>query len=542
MGKKLLAICSTLLSLLWYLSLGLSSSSCAQIVNPTGGPRDTIPPVLDTLLSSPNEVIRFEKQDLFFTFDEFLNLQSPAEQVIITPPLDYNFDVELKKFKTVIFKFAEEEILKDDVTYSINFGNAIKDYTEGNVYDLRYVFSTGDYIDSLELKGQVLDAFSNEPVDKALVMLYTSLQDSVVRTEKPFYFTKTNNQGFYHFRNLRADTFKLIALVDKNVNYLFDLESELIGFIDSAVVLTDSFFQPIQLDMFQEVQELRIIEKDIKTKGLATFTFNRVPDSLTISIDRYQNMEYILEEDQLQIWYNPKGDTSVQVILDHPSFMDTFYLSTADKSFDLERHQIDRPNTNMTKAKLLPGDSLQLRFEEPVMVTDTFMAHVYADSIFIDSISLARPDPLDPRNFWIKLPKDTFKTKILQFLPGSFTTMHEKRQDSLKIRYDFATADVLSGLTLSINSLDSTLNYFASLQLKDDVIASFEINQSSTFTKTISPMFPGDYTLVLIEDKNKNGQWDTGNYDQKLHAEKRRIFTIEKLRENWEVESIINWE
>jgi hypothetical protein len=542
MGKKLLAICSTLLSLLWYLSLGLSSSSCAQIVNPTGGPRDTIPPILDTLLSSPNEVIRFEKQDLYFTFDEFLNLQSPAEQVIITPPLDYNFEVELKKFKTVIFKFAEEEILKEDVTYSINFGNAIKDYTEGNVYDLRYVFSTGDYIDSLELKGKVLDAFSNEPVDKTLVMLYTSLQDSVVRTEKPFYFTKTDNQGLYHFKNLRADTFKLIALVDKNVNYLFDLESEFIGFIDSAVVLTDSFFQPIQLDIFQEVQALKIIEKDIKTKGVATFTFNREPDSLNISIDRYQNMEYILEEDQLQIWYNPKGDTAVQVILDHPNFRDTFYLSTADKSFEMEKHVIRRPNSNMSKNKLLPNSDLQLIFEEPINITDSFNAHIYVDSIFIDSVGIAKRDTTDHRIVWIPLPSDTFKTKILQFLPGSFTTIHEKKQDSLKFRYEYATSEVLSGLTLSINGLDSTLTYQGHIKLKEAIIESFSVDEKASYTTTFTPLFPGEYTLELIEDKNRNGAWDTGNYNLKEHAEKRRIFTLEKLRENWEVESIINWE
>ena len=107
MRKKLLTFLSGLLCILWYISIGLSGSSCAQIVSPTGGERDTIPPVMDTLLSSPNEQIRFEKQPLSFTFNEFLNLNNPNEQIIVTPPLDYPFTAELKKFKTVIFQFKQ---------------------------------------------------------------------------------------------------------------------------------------------------------------------------------------------------------------------------------------------------------------------------------------------------------------------------------------------------------------------------------------------------------------------------------------------------
>ncbi|MCB0640491.1 MAG: carboxypeptidase regulatory-like domain-containing protein, partial [Phaeodactylibacter sp.] len=112
--------------------------------------------------------------------------------------------VTIKKYKTVLFEFDENEELRENATYIINFGDAIKDFTEGNIAPIRFIFSTGDYIDSLEVKGRVVDAVSGEPVSDVLVMLYDNLNDTVVRTERPFYFSRTDKAGQFKIENVKA--------------------------------------------------------------------------------------------------------------------------------------------------------------------------------------------------------------------------------------------------------------------------------------------------------------------------------------------------
>ena len=542
MQKKILALLSSLALALWYLSIGLSSSSCAQIVSPTGGERDTIAPILDTLLSSPNMQINFEKSDLIFHFDEFLELASPQQQVIVTPPLDKKFSMELKKFKSVIFRFSEEEVLKENVTYSINFGKAIKDFTEGNVFEYSYVFSTGDYIDSLSLSGQLLDAFEGEPQEDVLIMLYTNKADSVVRTEKPFYFARTNESGRFQLNNLKADTFKVAALKDNNLNYIYDQEAESIGFMEQLIITSDSLTQLPVIRLFQEEPALKIMDKNLKQKSFASVKFNKKIYDLEVSANNFEKAEYQIEDDELLLWYTQNGTESGQLILQSGAFSDTLYVDSSKKTIDQERHKLSRPNTNMIQNMLLPDTDLILSFKEPVTPTDSFLVHIYADSILLDSIQSYRVDSTDSRNILLTLSKDTFGVKSMVLMPGSFTSLDNKSQDSTLIKYKIAEEEILSGLILKVNNLDSTFVYRASLSKKGEEVFSFDINNKSSFEVTVKPLFPGDYQLTLIEDKNENGRWDTGNYDEKTQAEYRKVFNIEKLRANWEVESLIDWQ
>ena len=240
--------------------------------------------------------------------------------------------------------------------------------------------------------------------------------------------------------------------------------------------------------------------------------------------------------------YNQFPDSSGQLIINHSDLQDTFYIETNSKSFDMENHKLRKPKNNTSSSKLLPNSNLILSYEQPVFPTDSFMQEVFADTIKIDSIQLAQTDSLDFRNIIIELKPDTFNLKKLLLKPGSIGNMHGRTQDTLLLQYSFAKENELSGLSLTFNGLDSLSTYQAALMLKDEEITTFSIENDSVFNKTIKPLFPGEYELILYEDRNKNGKWDTGNYDEKRQAEKRRIFTLDKLRANWEVESIINWE
>jgi len=216
-------------------------AGCASTGSPTGGPRDVTPPILDTLLSSPNKQLNFRPKELTFYFNEFVEVKDPIKQVLVSPPLLYIPQVK-HRGKKVTFAFDEKEVLRENVTYTINFGEAIVDFHEGNKIDnFTYVFATGNTLDSLNLKGKILNALTNEPETDMVVFLYDDARDSIVRKEKPFYFAKPDKTGMYEFTNIKSDTFRLFAIKDENLNFLYDLETEKIAFYDSLIVLREDF-------------------------------------------------------------------------------------------------------------------------------------------------------------------------------------------------------------------------------------------------------------------------------------------------------------
>ena len=130
---------------------------CASGGQLTGGPKDTSPPVLDTLKSAPLQPLNYFPRRLEFFFDEFVQVKDPTKQVLVSPPLTYIPKVK-ERGKKVTFEFDPKEVLREDATYTINFGEAIVDFREGNkLSNFTYVFSTGDYIDSLSLKGRIIN-------------------------------------------------------------------------------------------------------------------------------------------------------------------------------------------------------------------------------------------------------------------------------------------------------------------------------------------------------------------------------------------------
>jgi len=284
----------------------------------TGGEKDETPPkvVKDGMLPADLQT-NFEKQDIIFTFDEWVKLNDAINQIVVSPPLEKTPKVELKN-KELIFSFDEEEVLKEDATYTINFGEAIKDLTEGNPAELKYVFSTGDVIDSLVVSGVVKDALTNEPVEECLVMLYKNLSDTIVRTGKPYYFGKTNEQGRFRIGNVKTDTFQVIALhEDEGQRYLFDVDGEGIGYLAEAIHVTDSTGQNIQLEIFTEEKKVKLVSDDMEEYGHAWFLFNRDPYDVEITHEeKVQNLIYDYRKDSVHIWFDTEEQFLVYLASD----------------------------------------------------------------------------------------------------------------------------------------------------------------------------------------------------------------------------------
>ena len=221
----------------------LLGRECAQQGSPSGGPRDEDPPKV--VSSEPaNYSTRFDNKRIEITFDEFIVLDNVNQELVVSPPMKEKPEVKLRK-KTLIVEIADT--LKENTTYTFNFGSAIKDLHEGNkLLNYEYAFSTGDVLDSLSVKGTLRNAEDlSVPDEPVTIMLYNDLRDSVPLTDIPLYVGRSDEKGIFSVNNLRTDVYKVFALKDGNYNLLYDLPTEVIGFLDTALRVDAEFARSI---------------------------------------------------------------------------------------------------------------------------------------------------------------------------------------------------------------------------------------------------------------------------------------------------------
>ena len=226
-----------------FLLLAVLCLSCAQVGAPTGGPRDEDPPVVLESIP-PNYSTRFEAKRILITFDEYIVLDNVNQELIVSPPMEEKPEVKLRK-KTLVIEFEEE--LMENTTYTFNFGNAIKDLHEGNkLQNFEYVFSTGEVLDSMSVRGTLLNAENLEkPETPVSVMLYSDLRDSVPLLDIPLYVGRSDDSGVFSVNNLRPGQYKVFALNDGNNNLLFDMPSEEIAFLDTSLTVHPDFVRKL---------------------------------------------------------------------------------------------------------------------------------------------------------------------------------------------------------------------------------------------------------------------------------------------------------
>lgn len=207
-------------------------SGCAQIGSPTGGPKDTLAPVLVKSIPIANAT-QFDKEKIILSFDEYIEIQDLSSNLLISPFPKNNPTIQ-SNLKNISIRFKDS--LLPNTTYKIQFGNAIKDVNEGNVLrDFEFVFSTGPHIDSLLITGKISLAETGK-IDSTLVaMLFVNAKDSSVQTRKPDYISKLNGDGNFTFKNLPNLPFRLYALKDGDGNKFYNAETEVFAFTDTQI-------------------------------------------------------------------------------------------------------------------------------------------------------------------------------------------------------------------------------------------------------------------------------------------------------------------
>ncbi len=232
-------------------SLTTFSSGCAQIGAPTGGAKDSIAPVL--VKASPDlKHLNFNGNKITLTFDEYVEVVEAQNNVLVSPLPKTNPSINYN-LRTVTIRLRDT--LQPNTTYSINFGNAIKDVNEGNIFqNFTYVFSTGSTIDSATLKGKLVLAETGLVDSTIAVVLYRNADDSAVQKRRPDYMARIKSDGIFRFTNLPEGTFKVYALKDGDGNKFYNSRTELFAFHD-APVIANTTDTGLQLTLYAYAEE-----------------------------------------------------------------------------------------------------------------------------------------------------------------------------------------------------------------------------------------------------------------------------------------------
>ncbi|MEI8201695.1 MAG: Ig-like domain-containing protein [Bacteroidota bacterium] len=560
-------------SLLLMAFIGLLTA-CAIISPPTGGEKDLIPPKI-VRTQPENYSVHFKGNKIRLYFNEFVNFSMQGSQLVISPPLRKTPEVTLRG-KSLILSF--DDTLKENTTYTFNFGNTIADLNEGNqLKDFRFVFSTGSIIDSLSLKGNVYDAFTGLPMKDITVMLYDTLNDSAVYHQRPLFASISNETGFFRLENLPGKQFKIVALKDGNTNYLYDLATEQIAFLDSNITpsysLPDSItkINPSKKDSLSKTNTLRIdslvkinsaknitmnlfTEKDSiqrvmkviqPNRGTAIVYFTYPVTDLQVKPLFSQTswnpiFEYNQSRDTIQMWYKSVDDTLSVTISDKDKVLDTVLIDQK-KNVRSAKNAFDKAKTgNITNVQadwLNFYDTLSVTFSFPIEKTDFSRLELYQDSTAIQAKPILSNK--NKRSIQILYPWKEATNYSILIRDSLIQDILGRSNDSLKVRFRLKPIEMYGTILLNFKPDKIEGPYIIQLIQKSGKIVAQRFVDKAQQLK-FEFLDPGDYTFKLIIDKNNNRHWDTGRFIKKLQAEKVYILpTPITVRTNWDSE--IDW-
>ncbi len=561
---------------------------CANPVSPTGGPKDETPPII--VSSKPeNYSSNFSDKKMSIQFNEFVQLRSLQNQLLISPPMEFKPEIKIKK-RSVVIEIDKEEILSENTTYTIFMGNSVVDLTENNPHlNLEYVFSTGHFVDSLSIRGNIKNTFTGFPSKNVSVLLYADENDTIPLDSMPLrirpnYVAKTDDNGEFGIYNLRNVPYKIFALNDQNGNYLYDLPYENIAFLDSMInpyytgiretavvdsTLIDSIpkvvyeYTPTELFMFTAIDSTQDIAgeellADYKIQILLDFPCKNYllnPLNFDSTLD-WKIDEPNISNDSIILWLKPLVPDTIQFeFIADGMILDTLEMPTkkpekksgglAKNIFKKKESEVDSIKVILIKAESNVKGSIA-ELNQKVKIDFDYPLESFDFSKFIwieDSISTTPEIQFaDQSKRHIIINKELSEENNYQLIiPDSILfNIHGNTNDSLI--YNFATKkkDEYGNLILTIEPDQLTGgSWIVQLMSPDDVVLKERIITEREVIR-FEFMTPGTYKLRAIHDQNNNGHWDTGNYAYKRQAEKVIYLGAEiELRANWDYEE--NW-
>lgn len=510
-------------------------SSCAQRGRPDGGPVDKDPPKV--VSSNPeNYSTNFNKKEIIINFNEYVKLDNPRQQIIFSPPIEPRPTIyPLGPASRYVRMDIPKDSLIDNETYTINFGTSIEDNNEGNKLPyFKYVFSTGTYVDSLQVEGNVFDAFQRTSDQKITVMLYpldSTYSDSVVYKQSPRYISYVRDStSLFNLENLKAGNYKMVALVDKNNNYRFDPAQDKIGFVEDTVKIPTN--QLYDLLVFKEVLDFEGFRPKQVSKHHFEFGYQgRLEDyKIDLLSEKTEDFEakYFKDEkkDTIHYWYKP--------YLERDSLLFAFSNQGRTDTLEIRPKQIEMDSLKLSEVKLntnkLLGD-FKLKANTPISSFEKDSIRLMTrDSLMVDfELSI---DTIY-NHLVFKFPKEEKTAYLIDLYPGAVTDFFETSNDSLNYSYTTRAYADYGNLQLTIANIDQYPVIVELVDNKGNVESSVYEKENSTVNFLL--VKPGDYFVRLIYDLNANGRWDTGDFLKGLKPEpvlyENQPITI---RANWD--------
>ena len=573
MKKRLLDILIPAVPAAMIIGMMIFSPSCANTTTPpSGGPKDTIPPVITELYPLPEAVgVPVEKTQLKMTFNEYVVVKD-AKSLYLSPPMEKSPKYKIKG-KSVIVYF--EEPLDSNRTYTLDVTNAIADNNEGNMFPgYTMVFSTGDTIDSMMVTGIVQDCNTLQPLKGATVMLYKDQADSAIFLHRPDAAVKTDEWGFFCLRNIQDTVYRMYAIIDENNNNKYEAETEKIAFIDSlvkpVVVVKDTLPEVLKYDMkdtvhclarkqeyelsvFKEITSKQLIENKERVGDRTAYITFMSPyaqvDSIWIKGVPHDKLitQFNLIRDSLEIWVNdpaPQPDTlflNVKYMKTDTlgmlnSFVEEIKLVNPKKGVvktarrDIKHEDTTAVYTVTAEPETVEQYGFVFEFKYPIVENAfdslTFRYLNPKQQEFKESYTVVQ-DSLNLRKYILRpnvemLPGYEYFLKVPH---RKFKDINGFYNDSTEVKVVLPNDDKLSSISLVLNNVEN--KYIVDLlnEKRDKILRQYIIDKNTVLD------FPylksGKYSIRITEDLNRNNLVDTGNLLEHKQPEKVRFYKLE---------------
>jgi hypothetical protein len=510
--------------------------SCAKQSTPMGGPKDEDPPKLLSI-NPQNESLNIKPKTIELEFDEYIKVENPNKQIIITPRIKKE-EMEVTAIKNrVVLKLNQD--LEDSTTYVFNFQKTIKDITENNVPEnLRLVFSTGPTIDSLSLSGNVSYIFPQRTniMKDVLIGLYTLEDTTDILSAPPYYIGQADTVGNFKITNIKAGEFLAYAWHDSNNSLKAEEKLEAYGFLGDTISITEDIAGAQFYISKADLSEFKINRAAVVGSNF-DIVLSKFPVDISIKHEDLNDKLFFRKNEKIIRFYHSelqKDSTAVQLTLtDSVGFkIDTLIYTKfeeSDRTKEKLEPSIEGPR-NFVKSltmdikfnkpiKTINYDSLIFKYDTASVIQIDRRHTFFKDSVnrTLLTIALQIPDSITNETFNFYASDSTFTD-----IEGLYN--EKKLEASYKKQKPDALAEEIK---VKVNTTELPI-IIQIMNKKDEVIAEkYLVESNQAVFKDIEP---GVYYIRAIIDRNKNQRWDTSNMLQKRQAEP--IYYLENPNDN----------
>ncbi len=511
--------------------------NCANRGTPEGGPKDLDPPqIINT--EPENYSIHFNGKEIKIYFNEYIKIKDLQKQLIISPPMNTQPEITPLGSANKYITIKIYDTLQPNTTYAFNFGNSITDNNESNPYPYyKYVFSTGNYIDSLSVKGSILDAEKQAPDTFVSVMLYevdSTFTDSIIYKKPPKYITNTlDSTTTFSIDNVKEGKYLLVALKDENNDNKFQQKTDKIAFHKSFInVPTDSLYT---LKLFKEGTDFNATRPQLVSGEKIAFGYegdykdmqitlkSDVPDGFSSRITKD------IKTDTLYYWYQPKLE------------MDSLVFNVSKQNFD--KDFVVRLKNNKRDTLVINTDPKgTIGYDQDFKISGTtpFKSFDISKIAIIDkdSTKVTFTSTFDTitNSLALNFKKTEDNSYNISVLPETFIDLFGDTNDSLN--YKLVTPKKSAFGNIRIRLTNAT--YPIIVQLTNEK-GEVKYEQYSTKQDVLDflNVAPANYLVKITFDKNGNGQYDSGNFLKKIQPEESIYFNLNKgdaIKADWDYE------